>query len=118
MKDAADSVGVARASPAEGEQRQAARVLAALDRMHPRGAGHALVDKLMDAPGRAHRGHIQWGADPRLDRAFSGSNVELQAPAEKEVWVKVAEQQVGVGDGGLAAAAAVTGRPRVGARAV
>ena len=42
---------VARPGAAEGEQRQAARVFAAFDGVHARGAGHALVDELVDAPG-------------------------------------------------------------------
>ena len=37
--------------------------------------------------------------------------VERHPPAEEEVGVEVAEQQVGVGDGRLGAAAAVAGGP-------
>ncbi len=46
---------------------------------------------------------------------MGGVAVELEAPAEEMVRVDVAEDHVGVGDGRLAAAAAVADRTRYGA---
>src|SRR5215475_6922979 len=46
------------------------------------------------------------------------ATVEAHAAAEEELGVEIAEQQVGVGDGGLAAPEVVAGGPGIGARAV
>ena len=90
---------VHRARPAEGEEWQAARVLAALDGVHAGRAGHAFVDQLMDAPRRARGVHAQRIADARLHRVFGAGQVEAQPTAQEKGRIEIAEQQIGVGDG-------------------
>jgi len=52
------------------------------------------------------------------ERPVGGAVVERHPPAEKEAGVEVAEQQVGVGHGRLAAALAAAGWARIGAGAL
>ena len=53
-----------------------------------------------------------------LNRPPRGLHVQLHFTAQKVVGVEAAQYQVGVGDGGLAAALAVGYRPWVSARAL
>ena len=87
--------------------------------VHARGAGHALVDELVDAPGRLARRSCPSGSAMRVcDRRVARPRRSSCMPAaEEERRVEVAEHQVGVGDGRLGAAAAVAGGPGIGARA-
>src|SRR5690242_7989330 len=103
---------------AEGEQRQAAWVLAALDGMHTRRARHPFIYQLMDAPRRAKRRHAERLSNPAGDRSFGSGTVEPQAAAEEELRIEIAEQQIGVGHGRLSPATAVAHRAGIGARAV
>ncbi len=107
-----------RPRAAEGEDRQPPRIAAALQGVHPRRAGHHLVDDLVDAPGGLldaqpeRLGHVAADGLPRrLD-------VERHRPAEEEAGIEVAEDEIGIGDGRPLAAAAVAGRPGIGARGV
>src|SRR5262245_65305297 len=50
-------------------------------------------------------GQAEWSGDPLLDRAAGRSGVEAEADGGEAVRVQVAEDQVGVGDGRVLAAA-------------
>ena len=80
------------------------------------GGGHVLVDELVDAGRRvvgrqAERVGHRVAARPRRASMSSG-----MSPPRKNHGVEEAEREVGVGDRGLGAAAAVAGRTGVGAR--
>ena len=94
----------------------AAGVAALLDDVAAGGGGHVLADDLVDAPGRLHGGQAE-GAGDTVDGPPGGVLVEGHAPAQEEVRVQVAQQQVGVGHRGFGTAEAVAGGPRVGAGA-
>ena len=103
---------------AEGEDRQPPRIATALQCVHPRRAGHHLVDDLVDTPGGLldaqpeRLGHVAAdGLARRLD-------VERHRAAEEEAGIEVAEDEIGIGDRRPLAAAAVAGRTRIGARGV
>jgi hypothetical protein len=100
------------AGPAKGEQGVGARVLAALDGVDPRRVRHVLVDDLVDAPDGLDGIETERACDLLL-RPQGVVAVELHLPAEEEVGVEVAQDQVRVGRRGLFAAAAVAGRPWV-----
>jgi len=82
------------------------------------GGGHVLVDDAMDAPGGLRDVETEGPGDVLLDGAVGGRAIEPHAPAQEELGVEVAEQQIGVGHRGLAAAQVVAGGAGVGARAV
>ena len=103
------------AGAAEGEQRKAARVFAALQRVHACGVGHVLIGNLMDAPGGFCQWHTEPDGNPVVQRTLRGLDIEDDAPAQKIRRVQVAQDKVRVGHGWLAAAACVAGRSRVGA---
>ena len=111
-EDAGHAEGVHGPGAAEGEDREALDVLAALDRVDARGARHALVGELVDAPGRLDGVEPERPPDPLGDRAPRRVPVEPHLAAEEEVGVEVAEHQVGVGHGRLRAAEAVADRAR------
>ena len=108
--------GVDRGGAAERDQGAPGDVLAALDRVHPRGIGHGLVDHLGDAVGgeRRRRGRAA-RRSPRQRRARP-LGIERQAAAGEARRVDPAEHDVGIGDGRRAAAAAVAGRARARSR--
>jgi hypothetical protein len=56
--------------------------------------------------------------DELLDRYCGALGVNAQATAEQKFGMKPSEHHVGVGDRGRRAAAAVAGRPRIGANAL
>jgi len=82
------------------------------------GGGHVLVDDAIDAPGGLRDVETEGPGDVLLDGAVGGRAIEPHAPAQEELGVEVAEQQIGVGHRGLAAAQVVAGGAGVGARAV
>ena len=101
--------GMQRRGAAEGDQRALGGVLAVLDGMHAGGTRHGLVDDLGDAGRRAlgvglERTGRATAAPPRPCRGWSG-----MAPPAKRVGIEAAERGVGIGHGGLGAAAAVAG---------
>ena len=113
--------GVERPAAAEGEQREVARVVAALD------------GDLADRAGHRHRGDCEHPLRRRLDRpvshadraghAFpdrrgSGVAVELEPAAQEHPGADPPEHQVGVGHRGLGAAAAEGDRAGIGPRAL
>ena len=106
-----DPIGVHRPRAAEGEEREAVRVFAALQRMDARGVGHVLVGDLVNAPGRLLDRHAQLVGDLLLDRPPRAVDIQLHAPAEEVGRVKIAEDQIGVGHRRLGSAAPVADRP-------
>ena len=108
--------GVHRAGTAEGHERVAAGVDAAFDCHHPQRARHLVVRHTDDALGALALAQTEVGGQ-RADRVGRGLAVERHAARQLGALVQVAEQEVGVGDRRLGAAAPVAGRTRVGARA-
>ena len=101
-------IGVHRRGAAGGEQGIVARLLAVLGEVDAGRTGHVLVDDVVDAPGGA------LGVDTeRIGEAshcrLGGREVDLHLATEEEVGIEISQQQVGVGDGGIGAAAAVAG---------
>jgi hypothetical protein len=114
-QQARDLDRVRRAGAAERDHREAPRVLALLDDVDARRGGHVLGHHAVHAPGRLDGGKAEAGAD-RGERALGRPLVEPHAAAEKEFRVVIAEQQIGVGHGRLAAAAAIAHGSRIGTR--
>ena len=110
-----DGVRVERAGAAVGDEREVARVVAALDGDEPQRARHVLVHDREDPLGRLlDRGEAHRVGD-RLDRRARRLDVERHLAAE-QLRREVTEHDVGVGHGGQLAALAVGGRTGVGAR--
>ena len=117
-EQARDGRRVQRPGAAEGEEREVARVVAALERDHLDRARHVLVRDLDDRRRRARA-----ASRPRRSACSSIARrrravVEAHPPGEEVLGVEAAEQQVRVGDGRLGAAAAVADRPRAAAPAL
>ena len=105
-----------RAGAAKGDQREASRIVAALDRDHAQRPLHADVRHAQHARRRLLEIAAE-GADYRPQRTSRRRHGEQYSAAEKAVRPKAAEQQVGVGDGRLVAVA-VASRAGVGAGAL
>ena len=108
---------VQRAGAAEGQQREVARVEAALDQHRAERAHHVVVGDLHDGERRLLRGAPKGLGDAR-DRLLRRCHVEGHLAAEEVLGVDAAEQQVGVGDRRALAAGAVAGGAGVRARAL
>jgi hypothetical protein len=106
-QDAGHARGVHGPGAAEGEEREALDVQAPLDGVDARGRGHALVGQLVDAPGRLDEVEAEGAGHALGDRPRGRVAVEPHLPAQGEVGVQVAEDEVRVGHGGLGAPAAV-----------
>ena len=116
LEQARDAPGVDRPGSTEGDQREAPRVLAALDRVHPCGQRHVLVDDLLNRDGGLLDRAPQSLADTGHG-ALGRRDIEPHPPAEEGVRIDVTGDEIGIGDGGLAAAQRVAGRPRISAGA-
>src|SRR4051812_42518399 len=99
-----------RTGPAERDEREFARVVASLHRQRAHTAAHVVDGYLDDALGEPvdvrhadARGELPDAAQRRLV-------VELHAAAGDAAGAEAAEDQVGVGDGDLGAAAAIADR--------
>src|SRR5215468_6601059 len=103
---------VHRSRPARAEERVIARIAPALGDVHTGGTRHVLVHDVVDAPGDLDRleaepsGKLLHGGARRLQ-------IDADLAAREVRWVEIAEEEVGVGDGGLRAAQAVRGGTRV-----
>ena len=97
---------------AEGDEREVARIAAALDRYHARRQLHVGVDDRVDAPRRVLERQAERARDSRLNRARRGARMELERAAGEILGIDVAQHHVGVGDRRLHAAAPVADRPR------
>ena len=110
-----ERAGVQPAGAAERDERELARVEAALDRDHPQRPAHLGVGHAHDAERGLERVEAELGAEA-LERRLGLVARERQLAAELGAVAEVAEQHVGVGDRRLLAALAVGGRAGVGAR--
>ena len=108
---------VQRPGAAEREEREVARVVAALHRHHADGADHVVVDDGEDAARGGLDAHAQRLGDAAVDRCACAFGIESEAAAQ-QVGRQVAEGEMGVRDGRLDAAAAVADRPRHGTGAL
>ena len=99
---------VQRAGAAEGAEREVARVEAALDQHRAQGTDHVVVGDADDGEGRVGHAAAEASGDAG-DGRVRGVGVEGHAAAEEVVGVEAAEDEIGVGDGGLGAALAVAG---------
>ena len=102
---------------AEGQQREVARVVAALHRHHADGADHVVVDDGKDAARGGFDAHAERLGDAPCARRVRRLDIEREAAAE-QVGRQVPERQMRVRDGRLDAAAAVADRARLGAGAL
>ena len=107
---------VQRPGAAEGEQREVARIEAARQRHHADGAGHVRVAEPDD--GRRRRIDVDAQRPGELVGEDLAHLRHRHRPrhGQQPLRVQPAQHQVGVGDGGLGAAAAVADGPRIGAR--
>src|SRR5580693_4791074 len=107
-----------RPGATESDQTVDGGIIATLDRLHPRGVRHAVIDDAVYPQRRlVHRYAERFGKSV-LDRGARGIDIETHPPAEERIDVQIAEDEIGVGDRRQSPAAAVAGRSRVGADAV
>ena len=107
-----------RPGAAEGDQREVARIAAALDRDRADRVLHVARDRLVHAPRGVLGAEPERRADVVGDGLASRGDVERHLAGEEVGRVEIAEHEVRVGDRRPLAADAVTDRPRVGARAL
>ena len=98
------------ARAAEGQEREVARIVTTLDRDEADRADHVIVDDRKDAARGRIDAHPERLGDTGSHRAASLLLVEREAAAEQERR-KVPENEMGVGDGRLVAAAPIAGGP-------
>ena len=103
-----DRAGVQRPPAAEGQQREVARIVPALDRDDAQYLGHLGVDQ-RDDPGRGALDVPTQRPAHRRDGRASAVLVDRKRPVEQRARVEPAQHDVRVGDGGPVAVA-VTGR--------
>ena len=114
-----ERVGMQRPGPAEGDEREVARIEALLHGDQPERAEHVLVDDIDDAGGGPLEIETQSRGD-RLHCGDGGIDIELHLAAD-QLARQVAEHDIGIGDGRLIAAharrqRAPDRRPRSGGR--
>ena len=114
LERAGEAAGMQRTRTAEGDQRIAPRIAPALDRDDAHRALHSGIGHRMDAPGRLFEIKAERGADLAQDRRPRRLLLQAHRPAVEIARVQIAEHQIGIGDGGLAAAACIADRPRLG----
>ena len=95
----------------EGKQREAARVVTALDRDHLDRRGHVFVGDLNDRGGEVNHAHPRLLSE-RFERGGGLGGVEGHPATEEIPRVDPTEDKVGIGHGRLHAALAVAGRSR------
>ncbi len=108
-----DGAGVERPGAAEGDEREVAGIEAALHRDQADGIGHVLIHRADDGECRILRRERQGLAQPGEGR-MRGGKIQRHGPAEEEGGIETAQHQIGVGDGGHLAAAAIGDRPGLG----
>ena len=114
---AREQAGVDGAAAAEGVDREVARVVSARDGHAPDLVLHEAVGHLLDARGALHQPQPELIAE-RGDGGARRVDVDVHAAAEEVARVQEPEHEVGVGHGRHRAAAPVTDRPGLGARAL
>ena len=101
-----------RACSAEGEHRQTPWIDAAVGRVRPGSGSHLFADHLVDA----ERGLFQVRTEAFFEPAHDGLGarlVERHVAAEEVARIEIAQNEVGIGHGGLCAAAVVTDGSRL-----
>ena len=106
-----------RARAAGRQQGVFGRDAAALGDRHARRAGHVLVDHVVHAEGAASDLDAQRFGQT-VEGAVGRGAIDLHGAAQEEVGIEIAQSEIGVGHRGLGAAAAVAGRPGLGAAAL
>ena len=109
---------VERPGAAEGEEDEVARVASALERHEPDGAGHPVVGHAHDRRSRGHGIERQVRADFLVDDLPHLVEPGPSLHTEERVGIEPSQEEVGVGDRRLLAAAAVGDRPGLGTRAL
>ena len=102
------------ARAAEGQQREVARVAAALGRHLPQGPHGADVGDLVDAFGRPQQVQPQRLGDAVNDGLRRGRGIDPDLALAEVAGADVAQHHIGVGDGGFAAAEPIAGRTGLG----
>ena len=100
----------------ERDEREAPRVMSALDTHQSDRPGHTGIDDRQNALGGSFERQPEWLRDSHPDRPFRGRTVEFDF-ARQQGRRNPPEDQMRVGHGRLVRAAAVTGRARIGAGA-
>ena len=98
-----------RAAAAEGDQRESARVEAALDRDRPNRARHVGIDHRAHAERRVRHREPERARQRAPDRLFSERRIEGQRAAGKRGRIEIAQHQVGIGHRRLLAGLPVAG---------
>ncbi len=115
-EDAGHPGHVQRPGSTKGDQREAPRVLALLDHVHPGGRGHVLAGDPIHAPGCLPLRETEPGK--AAQRPPCRLRLKRHGAAQEARRIEVAEGQTGVGDGGLGAAQPVAGGARLRPRAL
>ena len=110
--------GVQRAGAAEGEEREVARVVAARQAHHADRARHPVVADAHDRCGRCRCIEAERRADVLEQRGADRIHRHRMLDREQALRIEPAKRQVGIGDGGACAAAAIADRPGHGTRAL
>ena len=105
--------GVQRPGTAERDQREIAQVVATVNRNDPDRPEHVGVGDAHDAERHLHRIHAHFASQPP-DGALRRGAVERDAAAERVLGGEPPQYQVGVGYGGLGAAASIAHGSRYG----
>ena len=108
-----NSEGVHRPGTTKGEDRVTARVLATFNCVDPGGAGHVLVDNLMNSPGGSMQAEPKWFSYLAHDGGFRPGNVQLHPATQEIARVEITQDKVGIRDRWRSPAVAVTDRSRV-----
>ena len=110
--------GMQRSCPSESRQHEVPGIVAALHGYDLQRLGHGMIDDVDD--GRCRRAHVdaQRFGEPPGNGCFRRAMIDRQLAGEQRALVEIAEQQVAVGDGRLAAAARVAHGARIGAGAL
>ena len=112
-----DGAGVERPGATEGDEGEVAGIEAALHRDQADGIGHVLVHRADDGECCILRREGQGLAQPGKRRT-RGGKIQRHGPAQEEGGIETAQHQIGVGDGGRLAAAAIGDGPGLGAGAL
>ena len=118
MELARDRDDVQGAGAARRDQCEVARIVALRHRDFAHGERHLGDGDFDDGLRRRDRVHLQGAGDFLLDAAPGGVGIELHLAAQKIVGIEPPQHHIGVGDGGLQAAAAVADRAGIGAGAL
>ena len=101
------------ASAAEGDERELAGIVAALDRDDAQRLGHVAVDDFDDLGGRFGHSQSEQVCHSLADRRLGCREIDLERAAQQRLAIEVAQHDVGVADRGLPSAFAIGGRARV-----